>query len=48
MKSKLNPLFIILGFFLFKVGVVDNIRFNKNNSGERQIARVDITKQSIR
>ncbi|MBC7713867.1 MAG: hypothetical protein H7177_11040 [Rhizobacter sp.] len=48
MKSKVNPVFIIIALFLFKVGIVDNIRFHKNNSGERNIASVDVTKQSIR
>ena len=48
MKSKLSPVFIIIGLFLFKVGIVDNLRFGKNNSNERQVASVDITKQSIR
>jgi len=48
MKSKLNPVFIIIGLFLFKVGIVDNLRFGNNNSGVRNVASVDITKQSIR
>lgn len=48
MKSKLNPVYIIIGLFLFKVGVIDNIRFPQNNSGQRTVASVDLTKRSIR
>lgn len=48
MKSKLNPVYIIIGLFLFKVGIIDNFRFNNNNSGERRMASVDLTKKSIR
>lgn len=48
MNSKLNPVFIIIALFLFKVGIIDNLRFGNNNSGQRHIASVDLTKQSIR
>lgn len=48
MKSKLNPVYIIIGLFLFKVGVIDNIRFPQNNSGQRTVASVDLTKRAIR
>lgn len=43
MNSKLNPVYIIIGLFLFKVGIIDNFRFhNKNNSGgERRMASID-------
>ncbi|MGZ3788625.1 MAG: hypothetical protein ACXVLQ_08890 [Bacteriovorax sp.] len=33
MKSKLNPVFIIVGLFLFKVGIVDNFRNMGHNNG---------------
>jgi hypothetical protein len=49
MKSKLDPVYIIIALFLFKVGIIDGLRFNGNNSGEqRTIASVDLTKKSIR
>lgn len=48
MKSKLNPVYIIIGLFLFKVGVIDHFRFNNNNGEMRKVASVDLTKQSIR
>ncbi|MBY0413589.1 MAG: hypothetical protein K2Q18_05465 [Bdellovibrionales bacterium] len=48
MKSKLNPVYIIIGLFLFKVGIIDNIRFHQNNGGARSVASVDLTRQAIR
>lgn len=49
MKSKLNPLYIIIGLFLFKVGIIDNLRFHAtNNANERRVASVDLTRKAIR
>jgi hypothetical protein len=49
MKSKLHPIYIIIALFLFKVGIIDGIRFHgSNNGGERRVASIDLTKQSIR
>jgi hypothetical protein len=49
MKSKLNPVYVIIALFLFKVGIIDNIRFhNQNNGAERSVASVDVTRQAIR
>jgi hypothetical protein len=40
MKSKLNPVFIIVGLFLFKVAFIDNIRFlgHTKSSNYRELA----------
>jgi hypothetical protein len=48
MESKLNPVFIIIGLFLFKVGIIDNLRFQNNNSGQKREAFVDPTKMGTR
>jgi hypothetical protein len=41
MKSKLNPIYLILGLFLFKVGVIDNFRnFGHHNSGRAMASEV--------
>jgi hypothetical protein len=52
MKPKLNPLFLIIGLFLFKVGIVDNLRFTHSNSeapkGERRIASIEDSRRAIR
>ena len=38
MKSKLNPVFIIVGLFLFKVGVVDSFRNMGHHNNSRSLA----------
>jgi len=52
MKSKLNHVLLILGFFLFKVVIIDNFRFNNNNSNSSQVAstpkKKDVTLAAIR
>lgn len=42
MKSKLNPIYLILGLFLFKVVIIDNFR----NSGQQAQARTIATYSS--
>jgi len=39
MKPKLHPIFIIVGLFLFKVGIVDNMRHFGHSEHEREQAR---------
>lgn len=51
MKSKLNPVFLILGLFLFKMVVLDNFRFKGNNSEDTMVAskpKKDVTLAAIR
>lgn len=50
MKSKLNPVFLILGLFLFKMVVLDNYRFNSNNNSSNVASKPkkDITLAAIR
>ena len=48
MESKLNPVFIIIGLFLFKVGIIDNLRFQNNNSGQTPVVTVNQSKMGIR
>jgi hypothetical protein len=49
MKTKLNPVYIIIALFLFKVGIIDNLRFHaSNDASERRVASVDLTRKSIR
>ncbi|MDO9182112.1 MAG: hypothetical protein Q7U04_06875 [Bacteriovorax sp.] len=38
MKSKLNPIYLIVGLFLFKVGVIDNFRNMGHHQNDRIIA----------
>jgi hypothetical protein len=38
MKSKLHPVYIIVGLFLFKVGIIDNFRNFGHHSNARYVA----------
>ena len=52
MKPKLNPLILILGLFLFKVGIVDNIRFASSNGdnieADHRVASLEGSRKAAR
>ncbi|TDP51814.1 hypothetical protein C8D79_3261 [Bacteriovorax stolpii] len=49
MKPKLHPVYIIIGLFLFKVGIIDNFRFHGNNSNaERRVASIEESRKASR
>ncbi len=50
MNPKLNPLLLILGLFLFKVGIIDNLRFASANGDkvqtDRRIASIEDSRKA--
>ncbi len=38
MKPKLHPVYIIVGLFLFKVGIIDNFRNFNHHTADRYLA----------
>lgn len=47
MKSKLNPIYIIVVLFLFKVGIIDNFRNMGHHNNSRYVSS-EATHQSLR
>lgn len=49
MKPKLHPIYIIVGLFLFKVGIVDNMRhFGHQTHNGRYVASEAPTSNALR